>query len=90
MTELPGKLFKKQYVDGKITVVEAAKLLDISKQSLFNIFNGKSKLSPQMAVKIGIVTGTAPKFWWELQCNYDLEMAEKMEYKVTPNSLVLP
>lgn len=85
--KLPGKLFKEQYIDGRISVIDAARLLNVSKQSLFNIFNGTSMLSPQMAIKIGIVTGTDPKYWWDMQCNYNLEMALQMEYQVIPNAL---
>lgn len=57
---------------------EVARLLEVSRQTLYDIIGEKQPVTPAMALRIGKLTGTAPEMWVDLQRNYDLRVeAEK-------------
>jgi antitoxin HigA-1 len=55
-----------------LTITDAAKGLGVTRQALNNLVNGKSGISPEMAVRLSKAFGSAPEFWLRLQLNYDL------------------
>jgi addiction module HigA family antidote len=55
-----------------LSVAEAAKDLGVSRKTLYELINGKSSLSPQMAVRIGEATKTSPESWLNMQTKLDL------------------
>jgi addiction module HigA family antidote len=59
------------------TKVEIAKLLGVSRRALYNILDEKTPITPQMALRIGKLTGSRPELWLDLQRTYDLRVAEK-------------
>ena len=60
-----------------VSVTDAAKSLGISRKSLSAILNGRSGISPEMAVRLSIVFGTTAESWLNQQVQYDLWVAEK-------------
>ncbi|TGJ99062.1 addiction module antidote protein, HigA family, partial [Leptospira selangorensis] len=46
-----------------LTITEAAKDLGVSRKTLSEIVNGKSPVTPEMAVRIGIATNTSAESW---------------------------
>jgi antitoxin HigA-1 len=56
---------------------EIARLLGISRQTLYDILNEKQPVSAQMALRIGKMCGNGPEIWLNLQKRYDLQLAEK-------------
>lgn len=60
-----------------LSVAEAAKDLGVSRKTLYELINGKSSLSPQMAVRIGEATNTSPESWLGMQTKLDLWEATK-------------
>jgi addiction module HigA family antidote len=57
---------------------EVARLLEVSRQTLYDIIGERQPVTPGMALRIGKLTGTAPEMWVDLQRNYDLRVeAEK-------------
>ena len=59
------------------TKVEIAKLLGVSRRALYNILDERTPITPQMALRIGKLTGTTPESWLRLQQTFDLRVAEK-------------
>ena len=55
---------------------EIARLLGISRQTLYDILNEKQPVTAQMALRIGKLCGNGPNIWLNLQRTYDLRMAE--------------
>ena len=59
------------------TKVEIAALLGVSRRALYNVLDEKAAVTPEMALRIGKLTGTAPEHWLRVQQSYDLRVAEK-------------
>lgn len=74
----PGEILREDVLPalGR-TKVEIAKLLGVSRRALYNILDEKSPITPQMALRIGKLTGTTPESWLAMQQSYDLRIAEK-------------
>ena len=81
----PGNLFKEEVlVPLGFTVTQAAIDLGISRKALSEFLNGRSSLSPEMAVRIGKATRTSPESWLNMQTKLDLWEAEKKNPEVIP------
>ena len=74
----------KEYL-GETNISQAAKHLGITRVTLSRIINGKAGISAEMAVRLAILLDTTPKFWLNMQLNYDLWKAlQKKHYQVKP------
>jgi addiction module HigA family antidote len=60
-----------------ISVSGAAKALGVSRKTLSAIVNGRSGVSPEMAIRLSIAFGTSAESWLNQQTQYDLWLAEK-------------
>jgi addiction module HigA family antidote len=86
----PGKVIKHALIDGAgLTVTEAAEKLGVGRVTLSKIINGKSGISPEMAVRLSIVLNTSSEMWLNMQAMYDLFQAEKKrnKFKLRPLKL---
>ena len=74
----PGKIIKALCLDPlALSVTEAAKGLGISRKTLSAILNGRSGISPEMAVRLSIAFNTTAESWINQQTQYDLWHAEQ-------------
>ena len=74
----PGKVLKELCLEPLgLTVTEAAKGLGVSRKTLSTILNGKSGISPEMAVRLSIAFNTSSESWLNQQTQYDLWQAEQ-------------
>lgn len=55
---------------------EIARLLGISRQTLYDILNERQPVSAAMALRIGKMCGNGPEIWLNMQKRYDLKIAE--------------
>lgn len=55
-----------------LTIGEAAKDLGVTRKTLSQFVNGKSSLSPKMAIRIAKATKTSPESWLNMQLKLDL------------------
>jgi len=55
---------------------EIARLLGISRQTLYQIINEKQPVSPSMALRLAKMFGGSAESWTNMQRNYDLKIAE--------------
>src|ERR1700691_1053457 len=65
-----------------LSVTEGAKLLGVTRQTLNNIINGKSGISPEMAIRLTKAFGSTEETWLRMQIAYDLAAARKNENKI--------
>jgi antitoxin HigA-1 len=63
-------------------VTEGVKVLGVTRQALNNVINGKSGISPQMAIRLSKAFGSTPETWLRMQFAYDLAKARKDESKI--------
>src|ERR1700746_1420318 len=56
---------------------ELAKLLGVSRKTLYDILDEKQPVTPTMALRIGKLCGNGPDLWLNLQKRYDLHHAEQ-------------
>ena len=56
---------------------EIARLLGISRQTLYDILGEKQPITAAMALRFGKLCGNGPDIWLNLQKRYDLKIAER-------------
>jgi addiction module HigA family antidote len=79
----PGRSIRNACIDPlDLTVTEAAKLLGVTRQALNNVVNGKSDISPEMAIRLSKVFGSTPETWLRMQLAFDLAKAMKNERRI--------
>ncbi len=60
-----------------LSVTEAARKLGVSRKQLSDIVNGRSGISPEMAIRLDKAFGGGANTWYRLQAAYDLARAMK-------------
>ncbi len=74
----PGEVIKELCIEPLgLTVTDAARALGVSRKTLSAILNGKSGISPEMAVRLSIAFNTSSESWLNHQTQYDLWQAEQ-------------
>ena len=74
----PGAFIQRVYLDPfKIGSNELARRLQVSSGLISRLINGKSDVSPAMALKLSVVLGRSPESWLLMQDNYDLWKARQ-------------
>jgi len=65
-----------------LSVTQGAEILGVTRQALNNVVNGKSGISPEMAIRLTKAFGSTPETWLRMQLAYDLAAARKHEHKI--------
>ena len=74
----PGKILKSLCLEPLgLTVTQAAEALGVSRKTLSSILNGRSGISPEMAVRLSIAFDTTAESWLNQQTQFDLWHAEQ-------------
>jgi addiction module HigA family antidote len=81
----PGRIIKSAIADLDLTVTAAAQMLNVSRPTLSTLINGKSGVSPEMAVRLSKAIGSTPAFWLRLQMSYDLAQVEQRADTIVVN-----
>lgn len=68
----PGRIVMNELTELDISVADAARALGITRQQLYNVINGKSAISPEMAVRLEKGLGSTADTWLKMQAAYDL------------------
>lgn len=71
----PGEHLREEIEARSLSVAEAADGLGITRQALYNVLNGKSAITPEMAVRLEQGIGGTAERWLGLQMEYDLSLA---------------
>ncbi len=74
----PGEMLREDVLPalGK-SKTEIARLLGVSRQTLYDILHEKQPVTPGMALRLGKLLGNGPDLWINLQRAYDLVVAER-------------
>ncbi len=74
----PGEIIKEFCVEPLgLTVTKAAESLGVTRKTFSMLLNGKSGISPEMALRLSKVFGRTPEGWLKLQLQYDLWKAKQ-------------
>jgi antitoxin HigA-1 len=74
----PGELLREEILPAlDRPKTEIAKLLGVSRQTLYDILDEKQPVTPAMALRLGKLCGNGPDLWLNLQRRYDLQRAEQ-------------
>ncbi len=74
----PGTVFLEDVIKPlNLSVTKTAQLLGVSRKALSEFINEKSSLSPDMALRISIATGTSAESWMNMQQKLTLWLAEQ-------------
>ena len=74
----PGELLREDVlVPLGIEVTEAAQRIGLARTTLSRIINGKSGISPDLAIRLERAGVSTARFWMNLQSNYELSKAEE-------------
>jgi len=69
----PGEIIRELCIEPLgLTVTEAAKAIGVTRKTLSALLNGRSGISPEMALRLSKVFGRSPEGWLILQLQYDL------------------
>ncbi len=68
-------------------VTEAAKALGVSRKTLSSILNGRTGISPEMAIRLSIAFDTTAESWLNQQVQYDLWHAEQQRGQLQVRNL---
>lgn len=68
-------------------VVDAARLLGVSRQALSNIVTARAGISPEMAVRLAKAFGGSDEHWLQLQLAYDLAQVRKRAHTINVTSV---
>jgi antitoxin HigA-1 len=66
-----------------------AKIL-VTRRAINNIVDGKSGISPEMAIRLTKAFGDAEETWLRMQIAYDLAVARKTESKIKVRRQLIP
>ncbi len=79
----PGTLVRFECLEPlHLTVTKGAEILGVTRQALNNIVNGKSGITPDMAIRLSKGFGGTPELWVGMQAAYDLAEARKHEDRI--------
>ena len=84
----PGEILRELCIEPLgLSITEAAEALGISRKTLSAILNGRSGISPEMAVRLSMAFGTSSESWLIQQSQYDLWEAEKKRKQLNVKKL---
>lgn len=63
-------------------VSDGAKVLGVTRQALNNLVNGKSGISPEMAIRLAKAFGGSAEVWLRMQMTYDLARARRQSGRI--------
>jgi addiction module HigA family antidote len=66
-----------------LSVTKGAEVLGVTRQALNNLVNGRSGISPEMAIRLDRAFGGTAEGWLALQATYGLSLARKKARVIT-------
>jgi antitoxin HigA-1 len=79
----PGRIVRHDCLEPLgLSVTEGARVLGVTRQALNNVVNGKSGISPEMAIRLTKAFGSTAETWLRMQLAYDLAQARRGESRI--------
>lgn len=73
----PGRILKREIEARGWTQRDLAAILGRPEQLVSEIINGGRQITPETSVDLGEALGTSPEFWYNLESNYRLQIAQR-------------
>jgi antitoxin HigA-1 len=74
----PGEIIRELCLEPlKLSVTDAAKALGVTRKALSELLNGRSGVSPVMALRLAKAFDTSAESWMAMQQQFDLWQARK-------------
>jgi addiction module HigA family antidote len=74
----PGQLLREEILPAlNRPKTQIAKLLGVSRQTLYDLLEERQPVTPIMALRLGKLCGNGPDLWLNLQRRYDLQRASQ-------------
>ena len=83
----PGRIVRDCNDGANMTVVDAAKMLCVTRQALSNLVNEKASLSPDMSIRLEKVGWGSADSWMRMQMNFDLAQVRARQNEITVQSV---
>lgn len=83
----PGELVRDSLVDLGLSVAAGAAGLGVTRQQLYNVINGKSGVTPEMALRLEKAFGGSADVWLRMQVNDDLMQVRKRAKEIAVTRL---
>ena len=78
----PGELIRENLEELGFAVARAAKGLGVTRQQLYNVINGRSGITPEMAVRLEKAFGGSADLWLQMQLNHDLAHVRRRAHAI--------
>ncbi len=86
----PGELVEANLQELGLSVAEAAKAIGVTRQQLYNVINGRSAVTPEMAVRFEKAFGGGAGMWLRMQAAHDLAKVRQSQEKIRVQRLARP
>ena len=84
----PGEIIRELCLEPlTLSVTDAAAALGVSRKTLSAILNGRSGISPEMAIRLAKAFDTTPESWLNQQMQYDLWQTMQRSGKINVQRL---
>jgi addiction module HigA family antidote len=67
----PGEVLR-EFLPAELSVTDAANRLGVSRVQLSRLLNGRAAMTAEMAIRVGLLTGTSAESWLINQVQWDL------------------
>ena len=74
----PGVILADELEESDVSATELARQLAVPPNRITQIIQGKRAISGDTALRLGHWFGMSPQFWLNLQCAYDVRVADKL------------
>ena len=76
-TSHPGRLLKRELEARRLSANRLALDLGVPSGRITDILNGRRSITADTALRLGRYFGNSPRFWLDLQSQYDLALLER-------------
>ena len=73
----PGRILRREMAAREISANRLAILLGVPSGRITDILNSRRSISADTALRLGRYFGNSPRFWIDLQGQYDIAVAEQ-------------
>ena len=79
----PGEILRDEFLTPMaLSVYALAQALKVSRARLNDLVRGRRAVTTDTALRLGRYFGTTPEFWINLQCRYDLDVADALRTRI--------
>nr|WP_284271180.1 HigA family addiction module antitoxin [Bradyrhizobium iriomotense] len=79
----PGTTVRQECIEKNgLSVTDAARILGVDRQTLSNLLNARSGISPEMAIRLEKAFGTSAREWLIRQLDYELAEVMRRANKI--------